>query len=515
MTAVAEYAPPIDLDRYAPRVAIEFNAFQERILAVFLAGVREVWAIKGNRAGGTTFGAMWMNGGVLSDDPDDVSWVCCESSKVQRESTQPAITSLLAPHEIRRDRHGREEINKYSGKIDLLATTGGKIQFRNYEDGSRSAVGSSIPRAWCDEFIGGRDSDLDYYHEVRRAVVDTGGRILATLTAVKGLTPLLKHVFEDREPVVVPVGTTPAEAARLVAGHSIAIVYGSMWENEKNLPPGAIEEYAASLADEWERAVRIEGRVLPLGGRPYVSGEVLSRIAVAEPLRREALGTLAVEVYEEPAAEDPVTRAPAATAYALGVDAAYGVGRDRGAIVGLRVGVGEPHRDVVVAVGDETPGDLGEAVVALAARYRGAWVMPEANGPGLVVIERLRGRARVLPRPGSPDRPPHGEAPLGYVTGARSRDALLDGMRTALRDGRLVIRSATLRDALGTFVWGDRRPEAAQGFFDDAVFALALALYAAEHAPAARPARREALPLDTPAVHFAEIRRARQVGMYA
>jgi hypothetical protein len=88
---------------------------------------------------------------------------------------------------------------------------------------------------------------------------------------------------------------------------------------------------------------------------------------------------------------------------------------------------------------------------------------------------------------------------------------LLEGLRADLVAGGLEIRSRTIRDALGTFVWKRRRPEAATGFYDDAVFSTALAHYAAGTIPAAAAAapRRSLAPPSTPEEHFATMRRKR------
>lgn len=240
------------------------------MLCAFERGAREVLAIGGNRSGKTTLGARWLVAGTLSDPADAVSWACCESSKVQRETTQPAIRAALADYEVRRDRHGRRMIHQTSaGRWDRVATRGGVIQLRNYEDGSMSATGAKIRRAWLDEAVGTRGDDLAYYKETRRGCIDFGGRILLTLTAVRGMTPLLRHLLEDR-----------------CDDPSVAIVHGNTRENEANLPPGEIESFERTL-DDWERAVRIEGRVLPLGGRPYVPGALLAKMSATTPLRVE------------------------------------------------------------------------------------------------------------------------------------------------------------------------------------------------------------------------------------
>lgn len=467
-----------------PRAALTLNPFQERIAAAFRAGATEVWAFGGNRAGKTWFGGAWAAAGAVGDRRRPATWVCCRDSDAQREATQPAVLAFLAPHEIRRTRRGRPVMFSFRGKIDRVYTRGGVIQFRNYADGPSSVRGPTAARVWADELTGERAGDFEYYREIRRAVVPTRGRLLFTLTAVKGLTPVLADVLERHR------GGEPG----------LAIVTGSIYDNAQNLPPGSIEQFERGL-DEWEREVRLHGRVLPLAGRPYIGADVLARLAVRPSIRVEKVSGLDVEIFEE----------PADGRYVIGVDAAEGVGRDRGAVVVLAVGWERPARVVAVGIGDVPPAPLGDAAAALAERYRGvdrtALVEPEANGPGLVVIERLKDRhVRIAGRPGAEDAV---GAPvrLGYLTGRRSREVLLETMREEVRTGAVEVRSAKVRDALGTFVWGARRAEAAPGFFDDPVFALGLAIFAAQDVrrpPAPPPAG--APPL-TAEAHIARLKR--------
>lgn len=485
-----------------PRERLRPNAFQERILEAFEAGAREVWAFGGNRSGKTTIGAWWAARGAVGDPAGGVTWVCCRDSKVQREITQSAILRFITPSEILVDRRRRRPaLYETRGKIDFFATVewravrdgveprrAGLVKFKNYCDGPRSVAGGAARRVWADEFTGERSGDLEFYRELRRSVVTTDGRLLFTLTAVRGLTPVLADVLERHrrgEP-------------------GLAVVYGDTAENEANLPAGAIESFARGL-DEWESEVRLHGRVLPLAGRPYVPAAALKAIEVVPPARTEAINGLEVAIFEDP---------DAGGTYTVGIDAAEGVGRDRGAVVVLAVGWDRPSRVVATGAADVPPRALGEAAAALARRYAGrhrtALAAPEANGPGLVVIEALRdAKIRILPRPGVEDGAPAPER-LGYLTGPRSRDVLLDGMRRDIVAGGLVIRSERLRDALATFVWGDRRPEAAPGFYDDEVFALALAHYAAGtiRAAPAPPALPPAIPT-TVEDHFRSMKRRR------
>lgn len=208
---------------------------------------------------------------------------------------------------------------------------------------------------------------------------------------------------------------------------------------------------------------------------------------------------LSTEIFEEP---------ERAARYAIGADAAEGVGRDRGALRVLRVGWATPTYEVATGVGDVGPSALADETARLAAYYNDALVLPEANGPGRRMIEcLLAANVRVMRRPGEEDADPRDPTRLGYLTLLRSRDVLLDTTRRGLLDGALVVRSARTIAALGVFVWGARRPEAAPGFFDDEVFALALAYFAALDVPPP-PAPPPTLRPRTPAEHLARLARA-------
>jgi len=466
--------------RPSPRDSIILNPFQQRILDAQVSGARETWAIAGNRSGKSLYGAMWAVVGALSDKPDEVTWVCCESSKVQREGTQKRILEVLADVEIRRDKRGHRRIHQFSGKIDRIHTIGGVIQFRNYCDGAESATAASAKRIWFDE-----EAPLDYYSEAAIRTIDTHGRILATLTAVNGRTPMLRHILEERT--------------------DVRIITGTMRDNADNLPPGAVEEAADRMKDEWEREVRINGRVLPLGGRPYVPGDLLAALSkevVESP--PQSFGGFDVEIIEGPNPD---------TEYSIGIDAAEGVGRDQGGIVVSRSGRGGADRIVAVLGVDATPSRLSDAAIELSRRYNNALTVPEANGPGLVVIGRLvEAGVPVLRRPDAADRPPGSAEALGFLTTRRTRTELLERLRSAIVGRSLEVRSRTLIDQLGTFVWGDKRPEAAEGYKDDVVIAACLSLVGLGYVAPPPPPERPRPPRGSPAWHLQRLNAGMEVG---
>lgn len=120
--------------------------------------------------------------------------------------------------------------------------------------------------------------------------------------------------------------------------------------------------------------------------------------------------------------------------------------------------------------------------------YNMAFIVVEANSFGLSVGYDLRDKFHykrlfysknvndMHVRPNDYKIPEGIEIP-GFQTTRKSRPLLIKAIIEHMREGNLIIHSPRLLSEMKTFIMKGERPEAEQGFNDDLIFALGLALY--------------------------------------
>lgn len=127
------------------------------------------------------------------------------------------------------------------------------------------------------------------------------------------------------------------------------------------------------------------------------------------------------------------------------------------------------------------PPDFAHCAAALGLYYNTALLVPEVNGPGLVVVDRLIAqvrypnvyRSRLFNRV---EGEPFGNA-FGWQTNAVNRELLLAKVRDMVNSGEPFTRDPKLIKELRTLEYDERGVPRARGSNkDDLVFALALAL---------------------------------------
>ena len=171
--------------------------------------------------------------------------------------------------------------------------------------------------------------------------------------------------------------------------------------------------------------------------------------------------------------------------YIVGVDIARGDGKDFSTIQVLDAETLEQ----VAEYRDKIGVDLLPYLVDWVGRtYNMAYLVVEANSFGLGVGFDLRdtfnykrmffsknvGDIHVRP---SDFKIPEGVEIPGFQTTRRTRPLLVKAIIEHMRENSLIINSPRLISEMKTFIMKGERPEAEQGFNDDLIFALGLALY--------------------------------------
>jgi hypothetical protein len=182
--------------------------------------------------------------------------------------------------------------------------------------------------------------------------------------------------------------------------------------------------------------------------------------------------------------------------YTIGVDVAEGIdntetGEDPDYSVAI-VADADTGEQVAKLRGRIEPGPFGEYVAALGRYYNWAYLVPEANGPGIALIERLMQeqyppgllyRRRVQPD----ERFETGQdlQTIGWKNTTVTRPQLLSKLDMAIRELSLIFVDPNTVDELKAFVWKPNgKCEAQEGSHDDEVFAAGLCVVGIETMPA-------------------------------
>lgn len=168
------------------------------------------------------------------------------------------------------------------------------------------------------------------------------------------------------------------------------------------------------------------------------------------------------------------------TSYSIGADASGGVGKDNAAAVIFNDQTGE---QAATLHGQVEPTDFAHEVWKLALWYNKAWINPEANNHGHVVIQALKNKLyRNLYKRKQLDHVTNKVTTVqGFLTTNDSKLMLTEKFKSAAKDGKVQLRDGRLLSEMTTFFQvasknrSTIRREAASGCHDDLVMAASLA----------------------------------------
>ena len=383
-------------------------------------------------------------------------WVATENWDVQREVIQEKIRSLIPkPILDRCDIAWRKK-----GVMDYISfPNGSRITFKSYETGADGFQGASLDLVHLDE-----EPDMQIWQECEKRVLDRKGRILLTMTPLKGLTYIYSRVYTN---------TTDPEI----------LVVEISWDDNPYLDEGEKRRLLANMSED-EIAARVYGKFL-VGGQSIFNASILNarrnEVQPGKPFDFDPAAAKFVpardrravlEVWEEP---KPGHR------YVIGVDTAEGLPHGDNSVacvLDARSG-----RQVAELVCKEEPSAFARMVCALGRWYNDAFIVVERNKDGLAVLSRLD-EDFLYPRLYVHDD----DQRFGWPNNAKTRPLLIAKGQEMVRDAADTIASRALIEEMLTFVRNKvGRPEAAGkgkpgGMKDDRVFAWMLAVWGREYA---------------------------------
>lgn len=380
-------------------------------------------------------------------------WAATENWDVHRDVLQPLVLHWLPAPEIEDIAWRKKEV------MDFVALkTGVRIVFKSYETGAEGFQGASLPFVWLDE-----EPPYDIWNECEKRVMDTLGAILLTFTPLSG------------------IGTWSYDRLYLNTANDPETVHWHMtWEDNPYLDADERRRLLQTMPPD-EVEARAFGRYLLPGGsvfrfpalqalRPSLTpGKPTPLVRSDRVPGPFTFRDARVEVWEPPAKQ---------VRYVIGIDTAEGLqSGDNSAACVVRAATGEQVAEI--ATRDFEPKDWALLCAHLGYWYNTAYLVPERNNDGKVVVATLRDIG--YPNLYRDRLAKHENPDWGFQTTGSTRPMLIAlGQEIASHTPQL-IRSPALVDEMLTFVRTPTgRPEAAGkgqrgGKRDDRVFAFVLA----------------------------------------
>lgn len=118
-------------------------------------------------------------------------WVCGETFQDSIAIQQKKISELVPKRRIKYGQY--DEINGYTNR-KLLLDNGTLITFKSYDQGAGAFQSDDIDLIWNDE-----EPPNDIIKEQKMRLIDRNGRMIISMTSLKGITDFIRDFFEDAD----------------------------------------------------------------------------------------------------------------------------------------------------------------------------------------------------------------------------------------------------------------------------------------------------------------------------
>lgn len=174
----------IERRKSSPIEFMELLPIQERFVA---SDASIILLFGGNRAGKTTpvsykVSQTGMNRKIKA-------WVCGETFSDSVSIQQKKISELMPKNRIKYGNY--DDINGYTNR-KLQLDNGTLYTFKSYDQGRTAFQSDDIDLIWCDE-----EPPMDIIKEMRMRLIDRNGKLIISMTSLKGITELIADLFED------------------------------------------------------------------------------------------------------------------------------------------------------------------------------------------------------------------------------------------------------------------------------------------------------------------------------
>lgn len=214
----------------------------------------------GNRSGKTTPASKKVLSEGLSKKMK--IWVCGETFQDSIAIQQKKISELVPKHRIKYGSY--DDINGYTNR-KLLLDNGTLYTFKSYDQGRTAFQSDDIDLIWNDE-----EPPNDIIKEQRMRLVDRNGRMIISMTSLKGITDLIADLYEDCD--VIEKRYAPLvnkELPTRARKGSVDIYF--LWTTDNRFIDQQRLLDEVKLMPETDRLCRIYGMPTNLAGKIYMS----------------------------------------------------------------------------------------------------------------------------------------------------------------------------------------------------------------------------------------------------
>lgn len=215
----------------------------------------------GNRAGKTTPDAAIVIRAALSR-PRMKIWVCGETFQDSIAIQQTKINQLVPKKRVR---YGTfDDINGYTNR-KLQFDNGSLISFKSYDQGRTAFQSDDLDLVICDE-----EPPLEIIKEIKMRLIDRNGRLVISMTSLKGITDFIRDYFEDCD--ILETRYAPLLKQTLpVRGRKGSVEIFFLWTTDnKYIDQNRLMD-EIKLMGESDIKARIYGMPVNLAGKIYMS----------------------------------------------------------------------------------------------------------------------------------------------------------------------------------------------------------------------------------------------------
>ena len=226
----------------------------------------------GNRSSKTTMVAWDLLETIKASATKLKIWICGETYQDSVAIQQKKIWDLCPKDEISYGKY--DEINGFTNR-KLQFKRGDIITFKSYDQGRESFQSDDIDIIWNDE-----EPPAEIVREQKMRLLDRRGKMIISMTSLKGVTDLIADIFEDHEVLEEQMSAMLTDNKMLPrVAQKDGIKFYFLWTEENPyISQETVKEEAKLMTDE-EKTSRLYGLPINLTGKIYNFNRAVHTIA--------------------------------------------------------------------------------------------------------------------------------------------------------------------------------------------------------------------------------------------
>lgn len=214
----------------------------------------------GNRAGKSELGAHDVLDSITNSDKPLRVWCCGLTFSDSVNIQQRKIWELLPKRRVTYARYN--SINGFSNrKVEF--DNGTLMTFKSYDQGAEAFQGDDVDIIWLDE-----EPPKEIWDECKMRLIDRSGRIIITMTSIKGMTNLVEELFDGYTTIRSQVAPfINKELPRIAEKNDVKLFF--LWTTENDHVDQERLKNEIKTMDSQEIESRIFGVPVNLAGRIY------------------------------------------------------------------------------------------------------------------------------------------------------------------------------------------------------------------------------------------------------